>query len=186
MRSLLLAGFLLGISLVAQAQKTVVANVFGLRPSAGSSRHTVELGATKSQVMRVLGPPTKTSRFYSEIDEQWWPLLHYGSNKLYFNDNSLALAELNDSRLTVGKAGTAGFRVGSVLPKATSATAKPALAFGNFSVEHKPGKSRNLKYSAISYGHMKTEKGEGLDVLYEIQYDQQGRVTHIALDSTYD
>ncbi|MBJ6143275.1 hypothetical protein [Hymenobacter sp. BT559] len=183
MRSVLLAGFLLAFAVAAQAQNAVVASAFGLRPSAGNGQHTVELGASKSQVIKVLGQPTKTSRFYSEIDEKSWPVLHYGSNKLYFNDNQLALVELNDARLTVGKPGASSFRVGSVLPRAT---AKPTLAFGNFKVERKPGKSRNLSYSAISHGYMKTEKGEGLDVLYEIQYDQQGRVTHIALDSTYD
>ncbi|RZL13558.1 MAG: hypothetical protein EOO62_07780 [Hymenobacter sp.] len=175
----------MGFALAAHAQD-VVASAFGLRPSAGSSQRTVALGASKGQVIQVLGAPSKTSRFYSEIDEKWWPLLQYGSNQLYFNENKLALAELSDARFTVGKPGTAGFHVGSVLPKAKPGSAKPAPAFGYFNVERKPGKSRNLSYSAISYGYMKTEKGQGLDVLYEIQYDHQGRVTHIALDSTYD
>jgi len=183
MRSVLLAGFLLAFAVAAQAQNAVVASAFGLRPSAGNSQRTVELGANKSQVIQVLGPPTKTSRFYAEIDEKWWPVLHYGTNKLYFDNNMLVLAELSDARLTVGKPGASSFRVGSVLPRAT---AKPALAFGNFKVERKPGQSRNLTYGAISHGYMKTEKGEGLDVQYEIQYDQQGRVSHVFLDSTYD
>ena len=185
MRAFLLAGFVLGFTLAAHAQN-VVASAFGLRPSAASSQRTVELGASKSQVIKVLGPPSKTSRFYSEIDEKWWPLLHYGSNKLYFDGNVLALVELSDARFTVGKPGTTGFHVGSVLPKAKPGKAKPARAFGYFNVEHKPGKSRNLNYSAISHGYMLTEKGQGLDVLYEIQYDQRGRVTTISLDSTYD
>ena len=185
MRSCILAGLLVGFAFAAQAQ-TVVVSAFGLRPSAGNSQRTVELGASKSQVIKVLGAPSKTSRFYSDIDEKWWPLLQYGSNKLYFNNNQLALVELNDARFTVGKPGTTGFHVGSVLPKAKLGNAKPAPAFGYFDVRHKPGRSRNLNYSAISSGYMKMEKGVVLDVLYEIQYDQQGRVTSVSLDSTYD
>lgn len=185
MRSFLLASLLLGFALAAQAQ-SVVTSAFGLRPSASTSQRTVELGDSKSQVIQVLGQPTKTSRFYSEIDEKWWPLLHYGSNKLFFDTNRLALVELHDARFTVGKPGTTGFHVGSMLPRAKPGKAKPALAFGYFNVTHKAGTSRNIKYSAISSGYMKTDKGEVLDVLYEIQYDQQGRVTNISLDSTYD
>jgi len=113
-------------------------------------------------------------------------LRHYGSNKLYLIDNILTLVELNNAGLTVGQSVTISFRAGSVLPRATAVTAKLALAFGNFMIERKPGTSHSLSYSAISYRHMKTEKGQGLDVLYQIQYDKQGCVTHIALDSTYD
>jgi hypothetical protein len=176
---------LLGFTFLVQAQ-AVVDTVFGLRPSSGSSQRVAGLGDTKSGVIQVLGPPTKTSREYFEIDEAWATVLHYGSNQLFFLKNELVLVELHDARFTVGKPGTAGFRVGSVLPKAKPKAAKPALAFGNFNVEHKAGKSRNLLYSAISYGNMKTPKGQVLDVAYEIHYDQKGRVTHIFLDSTYD
>ena len=185
LRPFLLANLFLGFACAAQAQNVVV-SAFGLRPSAGNSQRTVELGASKSQVIKVLGAPSKTSRVYSEIDEKWWPMLQYGSNKLYFDNNQLSLVELSDARFTVGKPGTTGFHVGSVLPKAKPGNAKPTLAFGYFNVKRRPGTSRNLKYSAISSGYMITEKGQGLDVLYEIQYDQQGRVTSVSLDSTYD
>jgi hypothetical protein len=185
MRCFLLVVLLLGFTLATQAQNVVV-SAFGLRPSAGSNQRTVAPGATKSQVIQVLGAPSKASRFYSDIDEKWWPLLQYGSNKLYFNENKLALVELSDARFTVGKPGTTGFHVGSMLPKTKPGSAKPALAFGYFNVGHKAGTSRNLNYSAVSHGYMKTEKGEVLDVLYEIQYDQQGRVANISLDNTYD
>ena len=185
LRFSILASCLLGFTLLIQAQ-TVVDTVFGLRLSGGSSQRVVGLGNSKRRVIQVLGLPTKTSRFYSEMDEKWMPVLHYGSNQLFFLDNSLVLVELNDARLTVGKPGTAGFRVGSVLPKVKPTVAKPVLAFGNFNIAYKPGYSRNLNYSASSSGHMKTAKGQGLDVIYEIMYDRQGRVTHIFLDSTYD
>ncbi len=33
---------------------------------------------------------------------------------------------------------------------------------------------------------MKTAKGQVLGVLYEVLYDQRGRVSHIFLDQTYD
>lgn len=131
----------------------------------------------------MLGPPTKTSRFYSDIDETWWPVLHYGANQLFLSGKRLAIIELNDARLTVGEPGKPGFRVGSQLPKPT---AKPTLAFGRFNVERKPGRAHNLSYQAISYGNMKTTKGHTIDVAYEILYDQQGRVSHIYLDETYD
>lgn len=185
MRSFLLAGLLLGSAFAAQAQNVVV-SAFGLRPSAGNSQRTVKLGASESQVIQVLGAPSKTSRLYSETNEKWWLLLQYGSNKLIFDEDKLALVELRDARFTVGKPGTIGFHVGSALPKGMLSNAKSRLAFGYFNVKYKPSISRNLSYSAISYGYMKTEKGQVLDVLYEIRYDQQGRVTKISLDSTYD
>lgn len=178
------AGLLLFITLAAQAQE-VATNNFGLRPSGASSARTVELGATKSQTIQVLGPPTKTSRIYSDIDEKWLPVLYYGSNQLTFLNNRLAMVELSDARLTVGKPGTAGFRVGSALPKPKPG-AKPTRAFSTFNVEYKPGTSYGARYSAISAGNMKTAKGQVLDVAYEIHYDQQNRVSHIFLDETYD
>ena len=177
LRITLLISSLLSSSLLARAQ-TVVTSAFDLRPSGSRSQQAVGLGDSKSRVIQVLGPPTKTSRFYAEIDRAWWPVLHYGSNQLFFSGNRLAIVELNDARLTVGEPGTAGYRVGSVLPKPT---AKPMLAFGRFNVERKPGKTRNL-----SYGNMKTTNGQMLDVAYEILYDQNGRVSHIFLDETYD
>ncbi|RZK16089.1 MAG: hypothetical protein EOO56_20930 [Hymenobacter sp.] len=184
-RIFLQVGFLLFAALAARAHNAVATPNFGLRRSGGSKARTVELGATKSQTIQVLGPPTKTSRFYSEIDEKWLPVLYYGSNKLTFLNNRLAMAELSDARLTVGKPGTAGFRVGSALPKPKPG-AKPALAFGTFNVEYKPGTSYGVRYSAISSGNMKTPKGKVLDVAYEIHYDQQNRVAHVFLDETYD
>lgn len=184
MRSFFLAGTLLVVTLAAQAQNVVSSN-FGLRPSGSSSQRVVSLGDSKSRVIQVLGPPTKTSRFYDEIDEVWGTILHYGSNQLVFSKDELGIIELNDARLTVGKPGTAGFHVGSVLPKMPPA-AKAPLAFGTFRVTYQPGRSRNLNYNAISFGNMKTAKGQVLDVLYEILYDQQGRVAHIFLDQTYD
>lgn len=183
LRTALLISSLSSFSFLARAQ-TVVTSAFDLRPSGSRSQQAVGLGDSKSRVIEVLGPPTKTSRFYAEIDKAWWPVLHYGSNQLYFNGKRLAIVELNDARLTVGEPGKTGFRVGSVLPKPTAA--KPALAFGRFNVERKPGKARNLSYQAISHGNMKTTKGHALDVAYEILYDQQGRVSHIFLDETYD
>lgn len=183
--SLLLVGTLLGTTLTAQAQDVVADSNFGLRLSNSSSQRVVGLGDSKSRVIRVLGPPTKTSRYYAETENAWATVLHYGSNKLDFTHNILGLVELNDARLTVGKPGTKGFHVGSVLPKAPPAAKKP-LAFGTFRVSYQPGRSRNLNYNAISFGNMKTAKGQVLDVLYEIQYDQQGRVAHIFLDQTYD
>jgi hypothetical protein len=182
--SFFLAGILLVVTLAAQAQDVVVFSNFGLRPSGSSSQRVVSLGDSKSRVIQVLGPPTKTSRFYDEIDEVWGTIFHYGSNQLVFSKDELGIVELNDGRLTVGKPGTAGFRVGSVLPQPK--LGKTAIAFGNFKVNYKPGTSRNLSYHAISYGNMKTAKGEVADVLYEILYDQQGRVAHIFLDQTYD
>jgi hypothetical protein len=183
LRTILLISSLLGFCPLVRAQ-TVVTSAFDLRPSGSRSAQVVGLGDSKNRVIQVLGPPTKTSRFYSDIDEAWWPVLHYGANQLFFNGKRLAIIELNDARLTVGEPGKAGFRVGSVLPKLTAS--KPALAFGRFNVERKPGKARNLSYQAISYGNMKTTKGQALDVAYEILYDQQGRVSHIFLDETYD
>jgi len=145
----------------------------------------VSLSDSKSRVIQVLGPPTKTSRYYAETERTWATVLHYGSNKLNFTNNSLGLVELHDGRLTVGRPGTPGFRVGSVLPKVPPA-AKPPLAFSAFRIDYKPSTSRNLTYSAISYGNMKTAKGQVADALYEILYDPQGRVSHIFLDQTYD
>ncbi len=183
MRSLFLTGALLGATLAAQAQNVAGSN-FGLRISGSSNQRLVGLGDSKSRVIQVLGPPTKTSRFYSDIDEAWLPVLHYSSNRLYFTHDTLDYVELNDARLSVGKPGAPGFHVGSALSKAPAA--KPPLAFGTFRVRYQPGKSRNMSYSAISSGYMKTAKGEIADVLYEIQYDQQGRVAHVFLDETYD
>lgn len=185
MNSLLVAGALLGATLVARAQDAVADSNFGLRLSGSSSQRVVTLGNSKSRVIQVLGPPTKTSRYYAETQRAWATVLHYGSNKLDFTHDELGLVELNDARLTVGKPGTPGFRVGSVLPRAKPA-ARPPLAFGSFRVEYKPGTSHNFAYAAISYGHMKTAKGQIADVIYEILYDQRSRVTHIFLDQTYD
>ncbi|AMR27512.1 hypothetical protein A0257_10660 [Hymenobacter psoromatis] len=184
MHSFFLAGALLGATLVARAQDVADSN-FGLRLSGSSSQRIVSLGDSKSRVIQLLGPPTKTSRYYAETENAWATVLHYGSNKLDFTHDILDLVQLNDARLTVGRPGAAGFHVGSVLPKMPPA-AKVPLAFGTFRVAYQPGKSRNLNYNAISFGHMKTAKGQVLDVLYEIQYDQQGRVAHIFLDQSYD
>ena len=186
LRFLILTGALLGVTSAAAAQTILPVSNFGVRLSNGSSQRVVNLGDSKSRVIQVLGRPTKTSRFYSEIDQAWMSVLHYGSNELYFevHQGGLGLVELHDARLTVGRPGTAGFHVGSVLPKPVPG--QEPLAFGKFLVVRKPGKSRNLAYQAISYGGMKTAKGQVVDVLYEIQYDHQGRVAHIFLDQTYD
>jgi len=130
MHSFLLAGALLGASLVVQAQNVVGDSNFGLRLS--SSQRVVSLGDSKSRVIQVLGPPTKTSRYYAETERTWATVLHHGSNKLDFTNDRLGVVELNDVRLTVGKPGTVGFRVGSVLPKPK--LGKTPLAFGNFNV----------------------------------------------------
>ena len=180
----LLIGALLSATLAAPAQNTVAASNFGVRLSSSSSPRVVNLGDTKSRVVQVLGSPTKTSRYYAETENTWATVLYYGSNKLDFTHDILGLVELHDDRLTVGRPGTAGFHVGSVLPK--PAPGPPPLAFGKFIVVYKPGKSRNLTYQAISYGGMKTAKGQVVEVLYEIQYDQRGRVAHIFLDQSYD
>lgn len=183
LRSIVLSSALLSSALATRAQ-AVVTSVFGLRPSTSSSQQVVGLGDSKSQVIRVLGPPTKTSRYYAETENAWATVLHYGPNELDFTHDRLGLVELHDARFTVGRPGTTGFHVGSVLPKPKSG--KTPLAFGSFQVEYKPGTSRNLAYSAISSGNMKTAKGQVVDVAYEIQYDQHGRVSHIFLDQTYD
>ncbi|MGI4739292.1 MAG: hypothetical protein ACRYG7_29345 [Janthinobacterium lividum] len=185
MCSLLLASVLLSAALITKAQSVVAFSNFGLWLSGGSSQQVVSLGDSKSRVIQVLGPPTKTSRYYAETERTWATVFHYGTNKLYFMNNSLGIVELNDGRLTVGRPGTLGFHVGSVLPRVSPAP-KPPLAFNRFRVEYKAGKSRNLTYSAISYGNMKTAKGQVADALYEILYDQQGWVSHIFLDQTYD
>ena len=183
LRTMLLASCLLGFLGLARAQ-AVAGSVFGVRPSASTNQRVVNLGDSQSQVRQVLGPPTKTSRFYDEIEHTWGVVLNYGSNQFVFTKNILSIVELSDGRFTVGKPGTTGFRVGSVLPR--PAPGKTPLAFGNFQVDYKPGKARNLSYSAISYGNMKTPQGRVADVEYGILYDQHGRVFHIYLDQTYD
>lgn len=185
LRRLLLVGSIAGCAGAVQAQAVAVAdNVFGLRPSASTSQQVVSLGNSKSQVIKVLGPPTKTSRFYDEIERVWGTTLYYGRNQLFFSKDRLGIIELNDARFRVGKPGTEGVRVGEVLPRPVPG--KAPLAFGHFAVEYKPGKTRNLAYSAISYGNMKTPRGQVADVEYGILYDQNGRVFHIYLDQTYD
>lgn len=174
---------LLSFSLAARAQMAVAGSEFDVRLSSGG-RPAVSLGTTKKQVIRALGPPTKTSRFYDEIDRAWATTLHYGPNELVFTKDELGIVLLRDGRFTVGGPGAEGFRVGSVLPR--PAAGKKPLAFGHFLVNHTPGKARNLAYSAISYGNMKTPQGRVADAEYGILYDQNGRIFHIYLDQTYD
>ena len=183
LRLLFLTAITLGSAAAARAQNAVEASNFGVRLSSGS-RRVVELGATKSQVIQVLGPPPKTSRYYAETERAWATVLHYGSNKFDFTNDILDLVELSDARLNVGP-GTKRLSRGLSATKTGDGTKTP-LAFGHFLVENKPGRTRNLNYHAISYGQMKTAKGQVLDVAYEILYDQQGRVTHIFLDQSYD
>lgn len=179
LRRALVASVLVGGSLAAQAQRAVPATVFALRPSQ-TSQLAVHYGDTKATVLRVLGPPTKTTRFYYEIDKVWATLLHYGPNELHFVAGRLESMVLHDGRWVIGQPGTPGFRVGSVLSKATRQAGPGApLAFGVFEVENKPGHDRNFPYSAISSGNFRTPQGEVSDDGYAILYDAQGKVTHV-------
>jgi hypothetical protein len=179
----LVACCLLGSALAAQAQ-AVAYQVFGLRPSKGSSQQVVNLGDGKSRAIQVLGTPTKTSRTYYEIEEAWGTILHYGPNKLFFLASRLDFVELHDNRWTVGKAGTTGFQVGSV-PKPTKLSTGVAtpLAFGSFRIKHKPGISRNVSYAATSHDNFKLPQGGMSDDGYEILFDKQGRVAHVFFGS---
>jgi hypothetical protein len=172
-----------GFTCSAQA-RPVPYEVFGLRPSKGNSQRVVKLGDSKSRARQVLGPPTKISRFYYEIDRAWATVWHYGSNQLFFLADRLDIAELADNRWIIGKSGTPGFRVGSV-PKMTkpSANAATLLAFGNFALENKPGIARNLPYAAISYDNFKLPQGGVSDDGYEILFDKQGKVSHVFFGS---
>jgi len=182
-RASIIACYLLGFVPVVQAQ-AVAYQVFGLRPSAGSSQRAVNLGDSKSRAIQVLGPPTKTSRYYYEIENAWATVLHYGPNKLFFLAGRLDAAELHDSRWTVGQPGTAGFQVGSVAKNSKpGAGATTPLAFGNFDIAHKPGTSRNMPYAAISHDNFKLPQGGTADDGYEILFDKQGKVSHVFFGS---
>jgi hypothetical protein len=111
LRSVLGAAMLVASSLIAHAQRAVPATVFALRPSQNSTQ-AVHYGDTKATVLRVLGPPTKTTRFYYEIDKVWATYLHYGPNELHFVAGRLESMVLHDGRWVIGPPGTAGFRVG--------------------------------------------------------------------------
>lgn len=178
-RLLFAATLLMGNAVAAQAQRAVLPGAFCLRPSPGSQQ-AVAYGATKSTVVRVLGAPTKTTRFYYEIDRVWATVLHYGPNELYFVAGRLGSLALHDGRWVIGPPGKPGFRVGSVPGKAALKAGPGApLAFGDFVVEDKPGKSRNLAYSAISYGGFRLPQGGVSDDGYEILFDKQGAVAHV-------
>jgi hypothetical protein len=178
LRSVLGASVLVASSIAAHAQ-AVRTTVFELRPSPSSSQ-AVKYGDTKATVLRVLGPPTKTSRFYDEIDRVWATFLHYGPNELHFVAGRLESMVLCDGRWVIGEPGTPGFRVGSVLSKAARRAGPGApLAFGVFEVKHKPGKAYNLPYSAISSGNFKVPKGGVSDDGYAILYDAQGKVIYV-------
>jgi hypothetical protein len=179
LRSVLAAGTLVASSLIAQAQRAVPATVFALRPSQTSAQ-AVQYGDTKAAVLRVLGSPTKTTRFYYEIEKVWATILHYGPNELHFVAGHLESMVLHDGRWVVGQPGTPGFRVGSVLSKAARQTGPGTpLAFGVFAVENKAGTDRNFSYSAISAGNFKTPQGGVSDDGYAVLYDAQGKVTHV-------
>jgi hypothetical protein len=181
-RSALVAGALVASSLVPQAQRPVPATIFALRPNQ-SSPLAVQYGDTKAAVVRVLGPPTKTTRFYYEIEKVWATVLHYGPNELHFVAGHLGSMVLHDGRWVIGQPGTPGFRVGSVLSKAARQAGPGApLAFGVFAVENKPGNDRNFPYSAISSGNFKTPQGGVSDDGYAVLYDAQGKVTHVFAD----
>jgi len=172
------ASVLVASSMAAQAQ-AVRTSVFELRPSQ-SSPQAVKYGDTQATVLRVLGPPTKTSRFYYEIDRVWATFLHYGPNELHFVGGRLASMVLHDGRWVIGPPGTPGFRVGSVLSKAARQAGPGApLAFGIFEVENKPGRAYNLPYSAISSGNFKVPQGGVSDDGYAILYNAQGKVIHV-------
>lgn len=183
LRASLVACCLLGTTLLAQA-RPVPYEVFGLRPSSGKSQRVVNLGDSKNRAIQVLGPPTKTTRYYYEIERAWATVLHYGPNKLFFLAGRLNMAELHDNRWTVGKPGTTSFRVGSV-PNTTqpSASAATPLAFGNFEIVHKPGTLRNMSYAAISYDNFKLPQGGVSDDGYEILFGKQGKVSHVFFGS---
>jgi len=179
LRRTLAVGMLVASSLVAQAQRAVPTTVFALRPSQNSAQ-AVHYGDTKATVLGVLGPPTKTTRFYYEMDKVWATYLHYGPNELHFVAGRLESMVLHDGRWVVGQPGTPGFRVGSVLSKAARQAGPGApLAFGIFAVESKPGHDRNFPYSAISAGNFKTPQGGVSDDGYAVLYDAQGKVTHV-------
>lgn len=179
--------FLLAVGLAssagaAHAQRAVAASVFGLRPSPSSPQVVLD-GDAKSKVVRVLGAPTKTTRFYYEMDNVWATVLHYGPNELYFVAGRLESMALHDGRWLIGPPGKPGFRVGASPGKAALKAGPGApLAFGYFAVENKPGVSRNLAYQAISGGNFKMPQGGVSDDSYEIQYDAQGRVAHVFAD----
>lgn len=178
-RILLITALLAGSAAGAQAQRAVPLATFALRPSAGSTK-AVTYGDTKATVVRVLGAPTKTSRFYYEMDRVWATVLHYGPNELHFVSGRLGSMMLHDGRWLIGPAGSAGFRVGAVPSKAALVGGPGApLAFGTFAVENKPGTSYNLPYSAISWGGFRLPKGGVSDDGYAILFDKQGRVAHV-------
>jgi hypothetical protein len=181
-RTLILAVGLAGSATATYAQRAVPSSLFGLRPSQSSSQ-VVTYGAAKSTLLRVLGAPTKTTRFYYEIEKVWATVLHYGPNELYLVDGRLASVALHDGRWVIGPLGKPGFRVGSVPSKAALQAGPGApLAFGSFEVENKPGNSRNLAYHAISTGNFKMPQGGVSDDGYEILFDAQGRVAHVFAD----
>jgi hypothetical protein len=181
-RTLMLAIGLAGSTTAACAQRAVPSSLFGLRPSQ-SSQQVVNYGDTKSTLLRVLGSPTKTTRFYYEIERVWATVLHYGPNELYLVGGKLESMALHDGRWVIGPLGKPGFRVGSVPTKAAlQAGSGVPLAFGSFEVENKPGTSRNLAYHAISAGNFKMPQGGVSDDSYEILFDAQGRVAHVFAD----
>ena len=74
-RTLGLAAWLLGSGLAAQAQQRLAIKELGLRPRS-DSQTAVYCGASKSAAIRVLGTPTKTSRYFYEIENAWATVLH--------------------------------------------------------------------------------------------------------------
>lgn len=183
LRKLVVACCLVGSPLLAQA-RPVPYKVFGLRPSSSNSQQVVNLGDSKNRTRQVLGPPTKISRYYYEIERAWATVWHYGPNQLFFLADRLDAVELHDSRWTVGKPGTSGFRVGSVpkLTKPSTGAATP-LAFSNFALENKPGTTRNQSYAAISYDNFELPQGGASDDGYEILFDKQRKVSHVFFGS---
>ena len=147
------------------AQPTFNAKLFGLMRGDGKDVTRLYFGASKENVAKLLGQPTKKERLVDEIEGGFYEVIHYQANKLYFKKNSLQSFELHDNLLVYGKSFETAYRIGSkISPAAKNSSNKVATSANyllngkplvNFEVDSKPGKSRNIKYNLIAVSYPK-------------------------------
>ena len=176
---------------VVTAQATFDAKQFGLMTAQGKSSAKVHFGASREEVGKVFGQPTKKARLADEIEGGFIDVVFYRTNKLYFKRNRLEGFELHDSSLAYGKSPASAFRIGSKVasvpktyPKGASVGANYLLngtPLADFEVDTKPGKSRNVNYSLIALSYPKFGATLADDGALELLFDANHRLIMLAM-----
>lgn len=187
----LLTLLVLGVLRPARAQATLVHyNALGVMNASANTGSRVYLGDATARAQQVLGPPTRTDSYFSEVDNKTAIRWYYNNCHLTFIDDKLVLYDLNDATLAVGRDFATSFKVGNRIGSRIIRVPGPTRDapwdtreedyFYGYKFTASPGTSRNIPFALVSTLELRNDQ-QTFEGYFEVLFNAQKRIVNIHL-----